>query len=49
MIHVMTSFARQIGTDLKVLRFRADGVRIHPNDMPEGLDLEDRHVIDCVL
>ena len=49
MICVMTSFATQIGTDLRALRFLADGVRIRPNDMPEGLDLEDRQVIDCVL
>jgi small ubiquitin-related modifier len=49
MIRVMTQFARRIGTDLKALRFLADGVRIHPNDTPEGLDLEDRQVIDCVL
>ena len=27
MIRVMTPFARQIGTDLKALRFVADGVR----------------------
>ena len=49
MIRVMTLFARRIGTDLRVLRFLADGVRIRPNDTPEGLDLEDRQVIDCVL
>lgn len=34
MIRVMTQFARRIGTDLKALRFLADGVRIHPNDTP---------------
>jgi small ubiquitin-related modifier len=45
----MTVFARRIGTDLRALRFLADGVRIRPNDTPEGLDLEDRQVIDCVL
>ena len=49
MIRVMTQFARRIGTDLKALRFTADGVRICSNDMPEGLDLEERQVIDCVL
>jgi small ubiquitin-related modifier len=49
MIRVMTVFARRIGTDLRALRFLADGVRIRPNDTPEDLDLEDRQVIDCVL
>ena len=49
MIHLMTPFARKIGTDLKALHFLTDGVRIHPNDMPGGLDLEERQVIDCVL
>lgn len=46
---VFNSYATRKGVQLGALRFLIDGQRVHNNDTPAKLELEDQDQIDCML
>ena len=46
---LMTAFCNRHGIAQSSVRFLFDGARIDPNQTPEQLEMEDGHVIDCMV
>ncbi len=49
MVHLMELFSKWLRNVDNVLRFFANGDRVHPQDTAETLDMEDGDVIYCVV
>ncbi|KAL3793418.1 hypothetical protein HJC23_001866 [Cyclotella cryptica] len=48
-VRLLDLFSKELGNVDSVLRFFANGDRVHPQDMVEMLGMKDRDVIDCVV
>ncbi len=45
---MFNAYAKRKGVDVSPLRFLLDGNRIHPDQTPGDLELEDQDQIDCM-